>query len=186
VDKALGWLGDIFQAILKIIPVLVVVPATHKGVVFSRGHRVREWKPGLHVYWPLVSTYKTIIVVRQTLVVQSKLTMTRDMKPVIAGGLVTYEVVDVVTAIAKVADLLSDVMERCMPVFLGEISTRTLSEINQNRVAFNTVLTEGVRKELTGYGVNILQVQLTELSPCRSLNHTGHLAIGQYTLWTGV
>ena len=38
-DKAFGWLGDIFQALLKIFPVLVSVPATQRPVPSVRNPR---------------------------------------------------------------------------------------------------------------------------------------------------
>ena len=44
-DKAFGWIGEIFQTLLKFLPWLVIVPATHGGVAFVRGHRVKEWRP---------------------------------------------------------------------------------------------------------------------------------------------
>ena len=65
-DKAFGWIGEIFQTLLRLLPWLVIVPATHGGVAFVHGNRVKEWKPGLHWYWPVVTSYKLMAVVRQT------------------------------------------------------------------------------------------------------------------------
>jgi hypothetical protein len=42
-----------------------------------------------------------------------------------------------------------------------------------------------VSKTLNGYGVCILQVQLTEFGPCRAYVIRGHAAVGQYNLWSG-
>ncbi|MCE9533145.1 MAG: SPFH domain-containing protein [Planctomycetes bacterium] len=184
-DKALGWLGDIFQALLKIFPVLVVVPATHAGVVFSRGRNVRVWDPGLHVYWPLVSIYKVMTTVRQTQMLQSKVVMTKDLKTVIVGALVTYFVDDIMTALAKIADLPSDIIERSTEGILEEVSKHTLEEIQVDRTKFNERMTERVSKSLNGYGVHVLQTQLTEFAPCRAVAITGHAAVGSYALWTG-
>ena len=136
-DKAFGWIGEIFQTLLKLLPWLVIVPATHGGVAFVRGHRVKEWKPGLHWYWPLVTTYKLMATVRQTQMIQSKIVMTKDLQTVIVGALVTYYVDDVVSAIAKIADLPSDIMERSQGAILAEVSESTLKEIQADRVGFN-------------------------------------------------
>ena len=38
---------------------------------------------------------------------------------------------------------------------------------------------------LNGYGVQVLQAQLTEFAPCRAFAINGHAAIGNYSLWTG-
>ena len=98
------------------------MPATHGGVAFVHGHRVKEWKPGLHWYWPLVTTYKLMMTVRQTQRIQSKVIMTKDLKTVTVGALVTYYIDDVVSALAKIADLPSDIMERSQGAILAEVS----------------------------------------------------------------
>ena len=184
-DQAFGWIGEIFQTLLKVIPWLVIVPATHGGVAFVRGHRVKEWKPGLHWYWPVVTTYKLMATVRQTQMIQSKVVMTKDLRTVIVGALVTYFVDDVVAALAKIADLPSDIMERSQGAILAEVSENTLEEIQADRMRFNKNLTERVGKALNGYGVQVLQAQLTEFAPCRAFSINGHAAVGQYALWTG-
>jgi regulator of protease activity HflC (stomatin/prohibitin superfamily) len=184
-DQAFGWIGEIFRTLLKIIPWLVIVPATHGGVAFVRGYRVKEWKPGLHWYWPVVTTHKLMTTVRQTQMIQSKVVMTKDLKTVIVGALVTYVVDDVVAAISKIADLPSDVIERSQGAILGEVSESTLEEIQSDRISFNQTLTERVGEALNGYGVQILQAKLTEFAPCRAFSISGHAAIGQYSLWTG-
>ena len=60
----------------------------------------------------MVTTYKLMAAVRQTQRIQSKVIMTKDMKTVTVGALVTYYIDDVVSAVAKIADLPSDIMER--------------------------------------------------------------------------
>jgi regulator of protease activity HflC (stomatin/prohibitin superfamily) len=185
VDRAFGWIGEIFQTLLRLLPWLVIVPATHGGVAFVRGYRVKEWKPGLHWYWPLVTTYKLLMVVRQTQRIQSKVVMTKDMRTVTVGALVTYIVDDVVSAVAKIADLPSDIMERSQGAILAEVSESTLEQIQSDRVRFNRGLTERVSRTLNGYGVQIMQAQLTEFAPCRAFAINGHAAVGQYALWTG-
>lgn len=185
-DRVFGWFGDIFQVFLRLFPWLVIVPATQGGVAFVCGRKVCEWKSGIHWFWPMFTVYKLITVVRQTVTLQSKVTMTADMKCVLVGGLITYTVTDVVAAIAKIADLPSDVIERSLPVILGRVSSMTLAEIHADRIGFNTSITKDVQAALEGYGVQVLQVQLTEFAPCRAIAFSGHAALGQYTLWTGM
>jgi regulator of protease activity HflC (stomatin/prohibitin superfamily) len=185
VDKAFGWIGEIFQTLLRFLPWLVIVPATHGGVAFVHGHRVKEWRPGLHFYWPLVTTYKVVATVRQTQMIKSKTVMTRDKQTVIVGALVTYVIDDVVAALAKVADLASDVMERSQEAILTEVSKQTLDEIQSDRTAFNIRLTESVSNAMNGYGMYVLQAQLTEFAPCRAFAINGHASVGSYAMWTG-
>ena len=184
-EKAFGWIGEIFQSLLKLFPWLVIVPATHAGVAFVRGYKVKEWKPGLHWYWPVVTTHKLMATVRQTQMIRSKVVMTKDLRTVTVGALVTYYVDDIVTALSTIADLPSDIMERTMGALLTVVSEHTLEEIQGDRPGFNKTVTERVGSVLNGYGVHILQAQVTEFAPCRAIAITGHAAIGQYNLWTG-
>ncbi len=184
-DKAFGWLGEIFQALLRIIPWLVIVPATHRGVAFVRGFKVKEWPPGLHWYWPVVTTYKLMVVVRQTQRIQSKVIMTKDLKTVTCGSLVTYHINDIVAAAVNIADLASDVIERSQAAILAAVSKHTIESIQADRVGFNMELTERVSEVLNGYGVEVHQAQLTEFAPCTALAINGNAAIGNYQLWTG-
>lgn len=184
-DKAFGWLGEIFQTLLRVIPWLVIVPATHRGVAFVRGHRVKEWAPGLHWYWPVVTTYKLMVVVRQTVRIQSKVIMTKDLKTVTVGSLVTYHINDVVAAAVSVADLASDVIERSQAAILAAVSKHTIESIQSDRLAFNRELSVLVGEVLNGYGVEVHQAQLTEFAPCTALAINGNAAVGSYQLWTG-
>jgi regulator of protease activity HflC (stomatin/prohibitin superfamily) len=185
VDKAFGWLGEIFQTLLRVIPWLVIVPATHRGVAFVRGFKVKEWAPGLHWYWPVVTTYKLLIVVRQTVRIQSKVIMTKDLKTVTAGSLVTYHINDVIAAGVNIADLASDVIERSQAAIFGAISKHTIESIQNDRLGFNMELTARVSEVLNGYGVEVHQAQLTEFAPCTAIAINGNAAVGSYSLWTG-
>ena len=184
-DKAFGWLGEIFQTLLKVIPWLVIVPATHRGVAFVRGYRVKEWAPGLHWYWPVVTTYKLMIVVRQTVRIQSKVIMTKDLKTVTVGSLVTYHINDVIAAAVTIADLPSDVIERSQAAILVAVSKHTIESIQTDRLGFNKELTDRVAEVLNGYGVEVQQAQLTEFAPCTALAINSNSAVGTYSLWTG-
>lgn len=184
-DRAFGWIGEIFQTLLRFLPWLVIVPATSGGVAFVHGRRIKEWKPGLHWYWPLVTTYRVIMTVRQTQRIQSKVSMTKDGRTVTAGAMVTYIVDDVVAAVAKVADYPSDVVERSQAAIFATIAEHTIEEIQTNRLGFNEHLTQRVGEVLNGHGVHVLQAQLTEFAPCRAFAINGHVAQGSYTLWTG-
>lgn len=184
-EQVFGWIGQIFQTLLKLLPWLVIVPATHAGVAFVHGRRIKEWQPGLHWYWPVVTTYKMMVTVRQTQKIQSKVVMTKDHQTVIVGALVTYHVDDIVSAVAKIADLPSDVIERSQSAVLAAVSETTIAEVQLDRLGFNRLLTERSAHALNGYGVYVQQVQLTEFAPCRAFSLTGNAVVGHHALWTG-
>ena len=77
-ESALGWLQSIFDTILKLFPRLLIVGATHGGVKFVRGSKVVELKPGLHLYWPIVTEIETYCVVRQVIDLPTYTLTTKD------------------------------------------------------------------------------------------------------------
>jgi regulator of protease activity HflC (stomatin/prohibitin superfamily) len=184
-EQVFGWIGQIFQTLLRFFPWLVIVPATQAGVAFVHGRRIKDWQPGLHWYWPLVTTYRLMTTVRQTQRIQSKVIMTKDLKTVTVGALVTYYVDDIVSAVVKIADLPSDVMERSQGAIFAAISEMTVEQVQANRAAFNQALTTKVGESLNGYGVQVIQAQLSEFAPCRAFAINSHAAVGNYALWTG-
>jgi regulator of protease activity HflC (stomatin/prohibitin superfamily) len=111
--------------------------------------------------------------------------MTKDMRTVTVGALVTYEVDDAIKAMVTIADLPSDIMERSQAAIFAVVCESTMEQIQSERLQFNTRLTEKVSQLLNGYGVHILQAQITEFAPCRAIAINAHTAVGNYTLWTG-
>jgi uncharacterized membrane protein YqiK len=92
---------------------------------------------------------------------------------------------DVVSAVAKIADLPSDVIERSQEAMFATVGEYTLRDIQADRHGFNRRLTEKVGQTLEGYGVKVLQSQLTEFAPARAFVLKGQQTVGQYQLWTG-
>ena len=90
------------------------------------------------------------------------------------------------SALAKIADLPSDIMERSQEAILTEVSKQHAGG-HPGRSGWRSTrsLTEAVSRVLNGYGVYVLQAQLTEFAPCRAFAINGHAAIGNYALWTG-
>src|SRR5262245_14502475 len=125
------------------------------------------------------------MIVRQTQRIQSKVIMTKDMRTVTVGALVTYEVDDAIKAMVTIADLASDIMERSQAAIFAVVCESTMEQIQSERLQFNTRLTEKVSQLLNGYGVHVLQAQITEFAPCRAIAINAHTAVGNYTLWTG-
>ena len=77
------------------------------------------------------------------------------------------------------------ISSRSQEAMFAVVGEHTLQEIQSNRVGINERLTDRVCQTLEGYGVRVLQSQLTEFAPCRALAIKGQAAIGQYSLWSG-
>ena len=100
-ETAFSWLGQIFDALLQFVPRRVIVRATEGGVKWSLWREPREIKPGVRIYWPLISDVEILVTARQSINTRTQSLMTKDGKTVVAGGVVVYKISDVVQAIGK-------------------------------------------------------------------------------------
>ena len=66
-----------------------------------------------------------------------------------------------------------------------EQTTKKNKKNDPDRLEFNKRLTERAARSLNGYGVSVLQVQLTEFAPCRAIALNGNAVVGHHALWTG-
>lgn len=169
-ETAFAWLGQIFEAILKFVPRILIVRATHGGVKWRYGSDVRPLFSGLHVYWPLVTEIEVIVTARQTLALPKQVLTTKDNKKVVVGTVVVYRIRDVVQAIGKINwDVDTTINDITQAAVVSVIARHTLQEL-LNMVttdALNDALTEATRKELRQFGVFVSRCKLTDFADCR-------------------
>lgn len=165
---AFEWLGQIIEALGKFIPRLLTVRATHGGVKWVRGHKVRPLKPGLHVYWPITTDTEVIVTARQTLNLPPQTVMTKDLVKLVVSAVAIYSISDVVQAIGHmnwdvdgtVGDISqAAVMEVITSTDYATVTAEVVGSVEQR-------LTKTAAKRLRRYGVRIHRCALTDLSQC--------------------
>jgi regulator of protease activity HflC (stomatin/prohibitin superfamily) len=168
--SAFAWLGDIIQALGKVIPRLMLVRATHRAVRWTWGRWIKELKPGLHIYWPMIADVDLIVVARQTLNLPTQVLMTRDGHQIVMGCLIVYRIKDVVLAIgernfdvdATVSDITQGAVVECC-------SGHTLDELREGlATGIEREMTQITRKRLRQFGVYVHRTAVTDFSTCRT------------------
>lgn len=172
-ESALGWLGDIIRAIGRIIPRMLVVQRTHGGVAFVRGKHVREIKPGLFWWWPLWTKCILYPVVRQSLNLPSQSLTTQDSLSVTISGVVIYRVMDVVAALTRQWDLNETIRDLSMVAIREVVGSRPFDSINQKRREIDWELKEKLQDSLAAYGVEVLQIALTDFAKAKVISLVG-------------
>lgn len=173
-DTAFGWLGKIIEWFGRFIPILVVVRATHNGVKFIRGSRIKKMLPGLHVYWPLTTEIELIPVVRQTKNLFNQVLVTRDQKTVSAGIVIVYTIEDVIKAIGESWDINDTIIDISQAALISVITKMNLPElISEITDKVENELSKTARAKLKPYGVAVIRCALTDLSPCRTIKLMG-------------
>lgn len=160
------WLSQFAEFIASLFPRLLVIRETHAAVKFVRGHRVKEMRPGLHVYWPLVTEYLEMPKVRQTINLNTQVVLTHDRKALAVSGIVVYEVQDAVKALSKSYDVDDTIGDVALTAVATVISQHTLGELMelQREGDLSTELTKACRARLYQFGIKIKSCALTDFA----------------------
>ena len=173
--EAFSWIGQIFDSILQLFPRRVIVRATESGVKWSLWKEPKVMEPGIRFYWPLITDIEVAVVARQTLSMPTQALMTRDGKTVVAGGVIIYEINDVVQAIGKnnwsPEDTARDIAQAAIVDVVSKWECQELLENISGKV--EEQLTLSCRKQLRQYGVYVSRAALDNFSTVKQLNHTG-------------
>lgn len=184
--EAFAWIGQIVEALGSLIPRIVLIRATHRGVRWRRGKVVKQMSPGLHIYWPIITDVEQIVVARQTLNLPTQVLMTKDRHQIVVGCLVVYRIRDVVLAIGeRNYDVDSTVSDVTQAAIVEVCSTRTLDQL-QDGISWEVekALTRTTRKRLRQFGVYVQRCAVTDFSCCRTyklitneptVNHLGSI-----------
>lgn len=180
-DSALGWIGQIAEWIGKWIPRWVNIEPTEGGLKyesfflprklrvrwggFDGDQRITYCGPGMHWYWPVTSQIPTWPIVLQTDNLPSQTIETLDGKGITIGGMVTYTVTDLL----KLATMTHSSMKLIQVLALATIHAECCKlnwddlREKQRKRTLNTLLRNGLQKELNQYGVKIDDCMLTDL-----------------------
>ena len=71
--SAFAWLNDLMQWAARWVPRVVLIRATHRGILFQRGGRTLELQPGLCWYWPLVSELDQVCMLERSVLTDGQL-----------------------------------------------------------------------------------------------------------------
>jgi regulator of protease activity HflC (stomatin/prohibitin superfamily) len=170
VGAAIGWVGDLVQAILKFFPRLVLVRETHRGVKFGRRGGATMMLPGLRWWWPLISDVEVVPVARQSIDLPPQTLVTKDDVSVTASAVVVYEIRDAVKAYTTSWDFDSTISDVARVAFRDYIVGQDFEAMRSNPTKSDQTLVGLLRGALRPYGVGVLSVGITDLVPTRALS----------------
>lgn len=180
-DSALAWIGQIAEWLGRFIPRVVVVPST-MGAVKYKAHPFAAWRKcepmtieacggGIHVYWPILTEWDTYPVAGQTDDLRSQIIVTADGRTVAIGGMVTYEVSDIIKLLTTRWGAQKAISDICLTAIHDACCAMTWDELHaeQRKGTLGTKLKNEAKRQLEKLGVTVLKLQLTDLAPARVL-----------------
>lgn len=172
-DIALGWIGDVARWLLALIPRLLIVEATHAGVAFVWGKKIKPLPPGLHFYWPVTTKVLIAPIKRQTANLDTQYLVTDDGRPVGVAGILVYEVSDIVKLLTECWDYEETIRDMAMAAIKDVVVSHALDELLEQSSELEEELEETLRPELEHFGINVIRLTLSDLAPAKVLAHWG-------------
>jgi regulator of protease activity HflC (stomatin/prohibitin superfamily) len=166
-DAALGWIGQLVDWLLQLLPRITWVPVTHGAVTITRGRKVRSYGPGIvgrwwrPLWWPAWTEVHTYPTVRQTHNTPSQTLTTLDCKSVSVSGVIVYRIPDLEKALTSQWDLedtINDISQAAMRSF---VCSRSFDEL---RTEDGAELKAAIQKPLSRYGVGVSEAWITSLA----------------------
>ena len=168
---ALDWIGHIAETLIRCFPHLKIVKATQGGLKMRRGNELTVVGPGLHWWWPLITTLDVITTVRDTLDLNGQTLVTKDGKSILASGMVMYSIKDVEKLLTSSPDYTSTICDVCMncihDIFIKYEWEQLKAGILDGSIGKE--LKRSAQAELGEFGIKVISLGLKDLAPVRVL-----------------
>lgn len=163
-NSALAWVGDLVAWFGALIPRWDICRATHGGVKFVRGGRVKAIHPGIFWYWPAVTECVIVPTARQSFNIQPQSLTTKDGKTVLVSVVLVAKITDVVKALGRSWDVDDTVTEVGGAAAVGIVGERTWKQLKEDLASgdVNDDIEKRARRLLHPYGVKVLKGRFTD------------------------
>jgi regulator of protease activity HflC (stomatin/prohibitin superfamily) len=164
VEAAFAWIGDLVAWFAALIPRWDICRATHGGVKFVRGGKVRPIAPGIFWYWPAVTECVIVPAARQSFNIPPQSLTTKDGKTVLVSVVLVARIVDVVKALGQSWDVDDTVTEVGGAAAVGIVATRRWAELKSDLAdgSINSEIEKRARRLLRPYGVQVIKGRFTD------------------------
>lgn len=177
-DSALGWIGQIAEWLGRFVPRREILDTTEGAIKYKHGDRPVFCGPGLHWWWPWSSTFVRHPMARQTDRLETQTMETTDGKTFLVSATITYLVVDLLAFVTALHSPLTTVVDTAALAVHDVCCDFTWADLQaeQRRGTIKTKLRNEAQKQLVGYGLQVLKLQLNSLARCRVLKMSQSVA----------
>lgn len=178
--NAFAWLDQLMSWVGRWVPRLILVPPTHRGVLFGPRGGCRERGPGLVVYWPILQALLQVPVTTQSFnlcaqILPAPERVASPLGPIptvsICAAAVQYRVVDPIKAATKALHLHALVDNRATAAIARHYSSYSSAQ------TWIKMAADDVTEELAAYGVELERLDPTQMAvgiAIKNLNDWAH------------
>jgi len=165
-SMAFEWLDKIFDKILSSLPSIMIVDSTEAGVAYWFGKPSSIKSSSVFIYFPMLCEVDVRKTCKQCIDCRTQAVLTKDGKSISIGVVVQYRVTDPLKAFCDYDDLDTYIPPLAMSVAAEVMREREMPSIMKGGELVDD-LTKLLRKRLYNSGVEIINVFINELVPCR-------------------
>lgn len=159
---------DLILSSIRLLSFFTVIDEFEEAVVLRFGKFNRKLGPGFHLLWPFnIETVLTDNVVARTTNLPAQSLTTADGHTVVVSGVVTSRITDIQKALLEVEGVDHALLDSCIAEIARQVSRSTWDELRNPE--FSDQLTKSCRRQGFKYGIEILRVQLSDVTKARSL-----------------
>jgi regulator of protease activity HflC (stomatin/prohibitin superfamily) len=135
-------------------------------------------KPGLHLYWPLITEIEDYPVELDSMDLDTQTLLTADDVTVIVRCILQYTISDIIKARVECSDFETTIVDLCVPQVALEISKW---EFKKNRLLlddFNKELKKATVHKLRKYGIRVEALSIRDLAPAKVIRNIRDVSSG--------
>lgn len=122
---------------------------------------------GFHLKFPFIDKPQTYTVVSTTEKTEPQTILTKDMVSVTVKAIIKYDIDDVEAVLTAIYDSINALQDITQGHIANEINKLTYQECSNTAELSNTI-TKKVRNDAKKYGINVLQITLTNFVQTRN------------------
>lgn len=159
---------DLCLQFIELFRFFIVIDEFERAVVLRLGRFHKTLEPGFHLLLPFnIDNALTDNVVPRTVNLGAQGLTTKDGKTITTSAVVTAQISDVRKALLEVENVNQALMDSCYAA-IGDLVVAHDWDLVRSP-EFAETCTKACRKQARRYGIEILRVQLADLTPSRAL-----------------
>jgi len=170
---AFEWLDGLMEKVFSVFPRVHIVTSTESGVAYWFGRPRLIKSETIYVSFPLVCHVDIRTSCKQCIDCTTQAVITKDGRSVAIGVVVQYRVVDPLRAFRDFDDMDTYIPPLAMSVAAESVRGHTRDEI-QGGIDLADGLTKSLRSKLRNSGVDVINVFVNEVVPCRVIRLIGN------------
>ena len=166
---AFEWIGKLAETFINLFPHLKIIKVTQGGLKMRRGNELTVLGPGLHFWWPLITTLDVVTTVRDTMDLNGQTFTTKDNKSILTSGMVMYSISDVEKLLTSAPDYQNTIVDICMTVITDVMLKYEWEQIRERVISgeLGKELRKAAGDELRPFGVKVISLSLKDLAPVK-------------------